>query len=165
MQRTILFIRHAKSSWANPGQADYDRPLNERGLRDAPEMGRRLKKAGIVPDLVIASTAARAAHTARLVSEGCGYPAESIRPEKSLYHCDREQFGRVLESVDDGVETVAVVAHNPGISEVADSLDDKFRTGDMATCAIVGATFEGSWKDFTTAAKTVFLYDYPKKSQ
>ena len=164
-QRTLVLVRHAKSSWSNPLQSDYERPLNDRGIHDAPMMGERLKEQNILPDLIISSTARRAAETAKKVAAAVGYDEQKIQWEEKLYHCIPPVFEEVLETVKDEVNTVFVVAHNPGISSFADSLDDSFTTGDMPTCAMVAARFAAdSWSDFHFSDRKVFLYDYPKKN-
>jgi phosphohistidine phosphatase len=166
MKRTLIVIRHAKSSWATPGQPDYDRPLNERGLRDAPEMGRRLKKAGIVPQLLVSSTAKRAEMTAKLVAGGLGYDAKNIQWEDRLYHAPPAIFEEVIYGLDDALQSVAIVAHNPGISEFAHSLDPNHSIGDLPTCGIVAVHFEAErWNEFALKSRKLILHDYPKKEQ
>src|SRR2546423_519910 len=105
MKKRLVLVRHAKSSWSNPLQSDYERPLNERGMRDAPEMGKRLKKAEIIPDLIIASTAKRAAETAKKVAAGVGYPEEKIQWQENLYHCISSVFDEIAREIDDKVKT------------------------------------------------------------
>lgn len=162
MKRLIL-IRHAKSSWANPLQSDFDRPLNDRGLHDAPMMGARLKKAGVRTDLIIASTAKRAAQTAIGVAKKIGYPEEKILWREDLYHCIPSVFEEVISEVDNAVQTLLVVAHNPGISEFAAALDNTRSVHHMATCAIAGFDFGSDhWSEVRSAPKTLFIYDTPK---
>ncbi|MFG0335704.1 MAG: SixA phosphatase family protein, partial [Maioricimonas sp. JB049] len=83
--KTLLLMRHAKSSWADPSKADHDRPLNARGKRDAPRMGQWLLEQNLVPDRIVSSTARRARKTASRVASGCGYTAEIVH-ERALYH-------------------------------------------------------------------------------
>jgi phosphohistidine phosphatase len=163
MKRTLVLIRHAKSSWSNPLQSDFERPLNDRGEGDAPVMGERLKKAGLIPDLIISSPAKRAKQTAKRIAGAVGYDKEAVQYEESLYHCIPSVFEEVILSIDDKNSTVYMVAHNPGISEFANEIIPGFKVGDMATCAVVAAQFEGdSWSDFNISKKELFLYDYPK---
>jgi phosphohistidine phosphatase len=164
MQRTLVMIRHAKSSWANPLQSDYERPLNERGEQDAPEMGERLKKLDIVPDLIIASTAKRARQTAKRIAAGVGYNADKIRWEEKLYHCIPSVFEEALYEVADDVKTVFIVAHNPGITGFVNQLSPDFNLDNMPTCGVVAAHIEADeWNQFAVANKDVFLFEYPKK--
>jgi phosphohistidine phosphatase len=163
MERTLVMIRHAKSSWANPLQSDFERPLNDRGEHDAPMMGERLKKKGIIPDLIIASTAKRAKQTAKKIAKEVDYDVDKIQWQEKLYHCIPSVFEEVIYEIDSSVKTVFIVAHNPGISSFANQLSDKFHTDHMPTCGIVGAKFEADeWSEFIRVNKQVFLYDYPK---
>lgn len=164
-QRKLFMIRHAKSSWANPLQSDFERSLNDRGEKDAPEMGERLKKIGIKPDLIISSTATRAAQTARKIGAAIGYDINHIKWEEKLYHCIPAVFEEVLAEVGDDVETVFIVGHNPGITDFVNELSDMFHTDNMPTCAVVGAEMElDEWNGFGTAKKKVILFEYPKKN-
>lgn len=164
MQRTLVMIRHAKSSWANPLQSDYERPLNERGEQDAPEMGERLKKLDIIPDLIIASTAKRAKQTAKKIAAAFGYDTNKIRWEEKLYHCIPSVFEEALYEVADTIRTVFVVAHNPGITGFVNQLSPDFKLDNMPTCGAVAAHIDvNEWNQFATVEKEVFLFEYPKK--
>lgn len=163
MERTLVMIRHAKSSWANPLQSDYERPLNDRGEHDAPMMGERLKKRNLLPDVIIASTAKRAKQTAKKIAKAVGYDEDKIVWHEKLYHCIPSVFEEVLYEVADDAKTVYIVAHNPGITEFVNELSDKFCTDNMPTCGIVGARFEAEqWNEFNRTNKEVILFDYPK---
>jgi len=164
MQRTLVMIRHAKSSWANPLQSDYERPLNERGEHDAPMMGARLKEKDIIPDLIIASTAKRAAQTAKKIAAAVGYDAEKILWKNSLYHCIPVVFEEVIYEIGNAVQTVFIVAHNPGITEFVNELVPGFTIDHMPTCGLVATHVDAEeWSDFHNAKRQVFLFDYPKK--
>ncbi len=119
--KTLFILRHAKSSWSHSGLADHDRPLNRRGKRDAPKMGELLSELGLVPDLIISSTAKRAHATAKMVAEACGY-GSSIRLARDFYHADPEDFIEVLQGIDDEYSSVMIVGHNPGMEELLDDL-------------------------------------------
>lgn len=163
-KRLLCMIRHAKSSWKEPGQADYDRPLNDRGQRDAPMMGAKLKELGIKPDLIISSTAKRAQATARKIAGAIGYDKDAIRWVDKLYHCGPDTFEEVIYGLDASINTVFIVAHNPGITEFVNQLSPSFRIDNMPTCGIVGASFAvDEWSDFDTAEKEIILFEYPKK--
>jgi phosphohistidine phosphatase len=163
MKRTLVMIRHAKSSWANPLQSDFDRPLNERGNKDAPDMGIRLRKAGLIPDLIIASTAKRTRQTANHIAQATGYNPDKIHWEEKLYHCIPVVFEELIYEVADDVGTVFIIAHNPGITEFVNQLSPDFYTGNMPTCGMVGADMDmAAWNGFPNAKRKVFLFDYPK---
>jgi phosphohistidine phosphatase len=167
MKRTLVIIRHAKSSWSNPLQSDFERPLNDRGEHDAPMMGERLKKDHkIIPDLIISSTAKRAKQTAKKIAKEVGYDTEKITWYETLYHCIPAVFEEVLYEVDKNVKTVFIVGHNPGISAFVCELDPEFNIDSMPTCGVVGAHLEADdWSDFSRVKKKVFLYDYPKNNE
>ncbi len=164
MKRRIVLIRHAKSSWANPLQSDYDRPLNDRGLHDAPDMGKRLRKKEIIPDLIIASTAKRAAQTARLIATAVDYDIKKVEWLDKLYHCISSVFVEVINTLDDAVKTVFIVAHNPGVSEfAAESFAKGIQIDHMPTCGVAGIELEAEhWYEYNSVERKVFLFDYPK---
>lgn len=164
MQRRLLMIRHAKSSWSNPMQSDFDRPLNSRGRRDAPDMGERLKEMNVVPDIIYSSTAKRAKATAIKIAKVFGIKEEQIVWYDKLYHCIPSVFEEVIYEIDDNVKTAFIVAHNPGITDFANDLSSQFKIDNVPTCGIVGASFDANeWNDFNRVNKQVFLFDYPKK--
>lgn len=165
MKRTLVIIRHAKSSWANPMQSDFDRPLNDRGMEEAPAMGKKLKKAGIAPDIIIASSAKRTTQTAKKIAREVGYDPDSIKYEEKLYHCTPDIFEEVISSVSDRMKTVFIVAHNPGITEFVNQLSPDFSIDNMPTCGVVAADVDAKeWMNFAIAKRKVFLYEHPDKN-
>ena len=114
--KTLLLLRHAKSSWDDPSLADFDRPLNGRGKRDAPRMGRLLREQGLEPDRVLCSTAKRARKTAYKVLQASGF-AVDMNEDDRLYHAAPQAFVEVLQQQGDPLNCVLVVAHNPGLEE------------------------------------------------
>jgi phosphohistidine phosphatase len=164
MERTLVLIRHAKSSWANPMQSDFDRPLNDRGEQEAPEMGEKLKSMHIVPDLIISSTAKRTRQTAKRIAKKVGFDTDEIKWEDRLYHCIPSVFERVINDVDNKVKTVFIVAHNPGITEFANQLSPDFAIDNLHTCGIIGAHMDlEEWENFANVKRKVFLFEYPGK--
>ena len=116
--KTLLVLRHAKSSWEQPGLDDHARPLNARGERDAPRMGRLVRAEGLTPDLIISSDAARARATAEAMAEAARYPG-TILLEPRLYHADTAEILDVLRTtIDEDVASVMIVGHNPGLEEL-----------------------------------------------
>lgn len=115
--KTVLILRHAKSSWSSPGLADIDRPLNKRGKRDAPRMGVLIDEQDIVPDLILCSPARRARKTAQAVSEYSSYEGE-IETFPDFYPGDPDSFIDILMTLPEEYENVMVVAHNPGLEEL-----------------------------------------------
>ena len=160
--KTLVLVRHAKSDWSEAGMSDIERPLNERGKKDAPEMAKRLRKKGLKIDAFISSPAKRAFRTARFFAEEFDVKKEAIREEKVLYGALPSQFEQVVSLLNDKEDTVVLFSHNPGITEYVNTLCD-VRTDNMPTCAMfaVQADVE-KWQDFAKAEKNFLFYDYPK---
>lgn len=132
--KTLLILRHAKSSWKEDNLSDRDRPLNTRGKRDAPRMGELLRREDLVPDLMISSTAKRARDTADLVTEASGYEGEVILTDE-FYMAEPEDYVSVLSQVDDAYNRVMVVGHNPGqelLVEFLTGVDEHLPTAALA---------------------------------
>ena len=160
--KTLLIIRHAKSSWDDISMSDIDRPLNERGKRDAPAMAHRLKKAGIDIDRFVSSPAKRARQTAELFVREYGEKENDIRFIPELYHATQEIFEEVVDNLDDKDDTVAIFSHNPGITAFASSLTT-VRLDNMPTCAVFAAKCDTKhWKNFRAAGPQFGFFDYPK---
>ena len=123
MPKTVLLLRHAKSSREDPELADFDRPLTGRGRRDAPRMGSWMREAGLKPDLVLCSDAKRARQTWAGLSEtlGCAAP---VLFERGLYMASAKALCRRLQRLAGAVGSVLVIGHNPGLEEVAQALAD-----------------------------------------
>jgi phosphohistidine phosphatase len=160
--KTLLLIRHAKSDWNDASLSDFDRPLNERGKRDAPLMAQRLldKKIGI--DLFVSSPAKRAKKTATIFAEAYGLDKKQVEFYDELYLAPETVFSAVISKLKNNTAAVAIFAHNPGITDFANSLTNS-RIDDMPTCcifAVQGAC--NSWNEFATAKKTFLFVDYPK---
>jgi len=164
MQRTLILIRHAKSSWADPLQSDFDRPLNERGKAEAPEMGKVLDKIGIKPDLIISGTAKRTRQTAKRIAAEVGYDTEHFKWEEKLYHCISSVFEEVINDIPGNIKTVFIIAHNPGITDFVNHLSPDFIIDNMPTCGVVGMHMEAEeWSNFSIEKRKVFLFEYPGK--
>lgn len=134
--KTLLLLRHAKSSWKNESLPDHDRPLNERGKKAAPQMGRLMKEKGLVPDLVLSSTALRARATAEAAAEAAGCPPSSIVLLEELYLATAGELLEQARAVpDDSVEKALLVAHNPGMEDLVNVLSgrrERFPTAALA---------------------------------
>jgi phosphohistidine phosphatase len=134
--KQLLLIRHGKSDWDHPGLSDHDRVLNERGLRDAPRMAAALQQRGIVPDLIVTSTATRAATTAAMIADGLGYPAERIVKVPDLYLAPPRTILRVIQGSEESAETVLIFGHNPGMHEAVNLFCEAPGLEDFPTLAI-----------------------------
>lgn len=134
--KTLILVRHAKSSWKDPSLADRDRPLNKRGKRDAPEMGRRLAARGGAPDLIVSSPANRALATARIIAAAVGYTAEKIREDERLYLASPAGILEAIRDLEDGYERVFLFGHNPGLTELVNELSEP-AVDNVPTCGVV----------------------------
>jgi phosphohistidine phosphatase len=130
--KTLLIMRHAKSVHPD-GMADHDRPLNDRGLRDAPRMGLLLKEQGLLPDIIVSSTAVRALSTAQLASEACGFEGR-IATDRTLYLPEPADMLRVLREQPDSAACVMLVSHNPGSEAIVHALTGSYEA--MPTAAV-----------------------------
>jgi len=160
--KTLLLVRHAKSSWDQPGLSDFDRPLNERGKKDAPLMAKRLKEKSIDLDHFVSSPAKRARQSAKYFAEEFGFKKEDIKLVEDLYGATRREFLQSIQEIQDKFKTVALFSHNPGITDFASSLTN-VRVDDMPTCAVFAVQSNAeSWKEFMEAEKSFLFFDYPK---
>ena len=158
--KTLLILRHAKAE-SSFTLNDFERPLNERGKKDAPVMAQRLLDKKIIIDAFVSSPARRAKKTAELFYET--YKAQDdIIFISALYHAPAEIFFDVIKEVDDKFDTIAVFAHNPGITYFVNQLT-AVRIDNMPTCAVFAVTINcSSWKDFAKAKKDFLFFDYSK---
>ncbi|MDO9157514.1 histidine phosphatase family protein [Sediminibacterium sp.] len=161
--KQLLLVRHAKSSWANPGQADFDRPLNERGHGDAPMMANRMIERGVSIDMIISSKAVRALTTANYFATANGIAISDIVEHDFLYHAPPERFVKAIIQIPDEINTAAIFAHNPGITDFVNQLTST-RIDDMPTCAIFAIRIDTlSWKNWAKAKKEYWFADWPKQ--
>ena len=119
--KTILLLRHAKSSWKDVGQTDHARPLNKRGIRDAPRMGRLIAEQSLTPDLIVSSSAVRAVLTARAVSKAIDGLAPLVE-EDALYLASPGTYIDTARYLEESFQRILFVGHNPGISELLNAL-------------------------------------------
>lgn len=161
--KSLLLVRHAKSSWDDSNQTDFDRPLNERGKKNAPEMAKRLRlQKGVILDAIISSPANRALTTAKFFAEEFNIKRKQIIEMPELYEASFDDFYKTILNIDDRYKKVALFSHNHGISAFANSLT-YVSIDTMPTCAIFALHIKtDSWKDFKTAEKAFWFFDYPK---
>lgn len=162
--KTIYLVRHAKSSWENTDVADFDRKLNERGLKDAPEMGKRLFKRIHHIDAFVSSPAKRAKKTCKLFCKEFDFKEDKITYVDSLYLASSKSFTEVISWFDDDIKNAAIFSHNPGVTDYANSLTNEVIIDNMPTCAIFAVQADiKHWRDFETAEKKFLFFDYPKR--
>lgn len=161
--KSLLLVRHAKSSWADFSVKDFDRPLNDRGKKDAPAMAKRLVDKNISIDAFISSPAKRARKTAELFLKEFNEKKDKIILFEELYLASSPIFLDVISKTDDTFTTIAVFSHNEGITDFANSLTGT-RIDDMPTCSIFAVKADiKHWSDFKEAEKEFWFFDFPKK--
>ena len=163
--KTLLLIRHAKSDWGNASLPDVERPLNERGKKDAPAMARRLLASQPPPALIICSAAKRAYQTARLMAAEWDYPKESIRKEEKLYEAGLADYYGIIREVDDQYTSLALFGHNPTIGMFANVLTSAQVNHFPTSCIAVFRIYTDRWQSFTESEKELLLLDYPRRVQ
>jgi phosphohistidine phosphatase len=163
--KSLILIRHAKSDWGNAGLPDFDRPLNERGKKNAPEMAKRLADKKIKIDAFVASPAKRAAKTAKFFTETFNKQKEEIIYVDDLYMAEPATFFKVISTLKDKYNTVAIFSHNNGITDFANLLTN-VRIDNIPTCGVFAINIEtDKWADFATAKKEFWFFDYPKSAE
>jgi phosphohistidine phosphatase len=164
MKRLVL-IRHAKSDWSIPGQKDFDRELNTRGVMDAPRMGARLKDLQLFPSLVICSPAKRATQTMEYITEQLSVQGERITMEADVYEASARTLLHIVNTIDNKETCVFIIGHNPGISFFSEYLTGK-ETGDMPTCSVAVIDFDtDDWATISQRTGNLTHYIYPKDQE
>lgn len=162
--KKLFIIRHAKSSWDFPDLDDFDRPLNNRGKKNAPEMGKRLNKKGVKIDLIIASPAKRAFITAKKIAAEISFPIEKIVKEPLFYHGSLSNMLGVIQHVDNDSKSLMIFGHNPGLTELSNLLSNS-DIYNIPTCGITEIDFDvSSWGEIEKYTGELVSFDYPKKT-
>lgn len=160
--RTLYIVRHAKSSWAEHGMRDFDRPLNERGSRNAPFMARLFHARGEPVDLMVSSPANRALTTARYFHKELGLPADALVQEPHIYAAQRSTLLQVLNAFPDRAARIMLFGHNPGLTELIDDLSGT-DVGNLPTCGIVRIDLlVEAWSMVSRDTGTLVWSDQPK---
>ena len=136
----LWLARHAKSDWGNAAVSDFDRELNERGLMDAPAMGRWLGGQGVKPKVIVTSPARRALHTAELLAEGMGVSAAFVFHEPRIYEAHTGTLQEIIEESDDGIDHLMLVGHNPAMTQLINILGSE-PVDNLPTCSIASLSF------------------------
>ena len=164
VMKTLFLIRHAKSSWDDTALPDKDRPLGDRGRRDAPKMGKRLAKRDVKPDLILSSPARRALTTAEIIAKKLDYKLKDIVVDDRLYAGAVHSLLNVIHGLGDKPERVMLFGHNPELTEFAHRLSGEITH--MPTCAVAEFTFSAkSWRNIGKANLARVALDYPKKKK
>ncbi|CAN5300469.1 histidine phosphatase family protein [soil metagenome] len=160
--KTLLLIRHAKSDWNDFDLADIDRPLNQRGKEDAPEMAERIRNRISKIDAFISSPAKRARKTAKFFVHAYNKRKDDIQIEQSLYEAPVTAYEKMLARINEQYSTAAIFAHNPGITDFVNTLTEEI-VYNMPTCAVFAVrAYTDKWEDFKNAKKEFLFFETPK---
>jgi phosphohistidine phosphatase len=160
--KTLILVRHAKSSWDDPDLPDRDRPLNARGNRDAPKMGKRLAARGVKVDLILSSPAVRAIKTARVLADELDYKLKNIVVDDRLYPGAVDDLLKIVHNLGNHLNRVMLVGHHPALSTLAHHLSSDITH--MPTCAVAEFAFNAkTWPDLHKATLATVAFDFPKK--
>lgn len=163
LMKTLYLVRHAKSSWKEENLADIDRPLNSRGERDAPFMGKLLYEKGIEPDILISSPAKRTQMTAAAFAEALDYPKNRIKINSKIYEANVQDLFLVIKHWSDELDAVMLFGHNLCYTDFA-NIYAKPRLDNVPTTGVVAIEFDvNKWKDVSTKNGKVLFFEYPKK--
>ena len=157
--KTLFIVRHAKSSWKDQSLSDIDRPLNQRGRRDAPEMGRRLQLRRVSVGVLISSPAVRAVRTAEAIAGKIRYPVRRIVTDDLLYGATEEDILDLVSSLEGTLNTAMLVSHNPVLTDLANCFSTDV-IDNVPTCGILEIQAP-AWSDFRRHGQLV-TFDYPK---
>jgi len=161
--KRLTLVRHSKSDWSLPGQQDWDRALNKRGQRDAPEMARRLRARKLKPDAILSSPAVRALATATIMARELKTAPSIVRQDERLYLAGPADMLTVIRELGGDARHLMVFGHNPGITEFANRLSAGDRIDNMPTSAVFTATFAiADWSELDWASGQDAQFDYPK---
>ena len=161
--KNLFLTRHAKSSWGNPGLADIDRPLNERGKKAAPFMGKLIVDKGEKPDLLISSPANRALSTAKAFGGAMGLVENDIIIDRTIYGAGAQQLLELVQDQDDLYKSIMLFGHNPTFTSFVNLLTGN-NIMNVVTCGVIRIDFEfSSWTDIDFGSGRLVYYEYPKK--
>ena len=164
MAKQLLLIRHGKSEWGNSHLADFDRPLNSRGLRNAPEMATRILRRDLVPELIVSSPALRALTTAKHFAQVWNKPLDQISEETSIYEANVPALLKVVNKLSNKYDKVVLFGHNPGLTDFANYLSDA-KIVNVPTCGTVLMEFPfDKWEHISHHTGTLLQFDYPKSA-
>lgn len=163
VMKTIYIVRHAKSSWDDPSLDDFSRPLNQRGEKDAPRMGKRLKEREVTPDLMMSSPANRAIKTCKVIANILEFPASKIKEDKRLYHADAEIICSILKEVKNPNDVLMIFGHNPGLTDFANKLLNETIFNIPTAGIVAGKLNIHAWSEVKQGCGELMFMDFPKK--
>lgn len=162
--KRLCLVRHAKSSWDDPSLDDFERPLNDRGKKDAPRMAKRFKEKEQAADLLYSSPAKRAWKTCKAFAEILNVGKSSIKADEALYHADEDSLLQLVRGLSDKRKTVLLFGHNPGLTSFANLLTGE-SIMNIPTCGMAMITFRvKKWKEVSAGKGKLEFFDFPKNN-
>lgn len=163
--KTLILVRHGKSSWDHPQLADHDRPLGKRGLKDAPRMARRFARKHRAPDVVLSSPAERAAHTARIFLGELGLSDDRLITERGIYEASWQSLLEIVQGLNNSWSSVMLFGHNPGFTNFVAALAAN-APGNIPTCGIAVLSLPvDEWRLVREGVNAKLDFDYPKNPE
>ena len=160
--KTVYIVRHAKSSWADMAMKDIDRPLNKRGMKDAPLMSSKCMEYQYIPELIITSNAQRAQETCKYFIEKFGLSKANIQVNPKLYHAPEDTYFEEVQLIDESIDSVMLFGHNPGITYLANSVSEKY-IDNVPTCGVLAIESSAkTWSEFDPMNSKLINFIYPK---
>jgi phosphohistidine phosphatase len=164
MMKLLTLVRHAKSSWKDPVLPDFERPLNKRGLRDAPAMGERMAGFAPGPDWIVSSPARRARETAEIIADRIGYPRGKIAFDPRIYESSARGLIELIRGFDDARRHVMLFGHNPALTELVEILTGR-PFENVPTCGVVRVRFGiESWALVDAERADLVAFEQPKEA-
>lgn len=161
--KTLIIVRHGKSSWAYPDLEDFYRPLKPRGINDAFNVGEELLNRDVFPDLILSSPAIRAMNTAIIIARKLDFPLQRIRANESIYEASTYHLLNLISNVEDNNETLMIFGHNPSFTSLVNQLQTE-PLYNLPTCGVVAIELPiDSWSDITNAKGKKLLELFPKE--
>jgi len=162
--KTLTLVRHAKSSWDNQDWTDLERPLNQRGLSDAPIMAQVIAKRLVPkPDLILSSNAARALATADIFAKALGFPDDCVNVENGIYSLGTKYIINLLKTQSDDANSIILFGHNPDVTSMAIYFLGDFIES-LPTCAVISIDFDiEQWSEIEDINGVMKFYEYPKR--
>ncbi len=160
--KILTFIRHAKSDWSNPGQKDFDRPLNEVGYRIAPKMGVKLRELNLKPEIIFCSPAMRTKQTAELLVEQLEYDLDSIIFSEEIYEASTRNLSDLISGLDEAKTDIAFIGHNPSFTYICEYLTGQV-LDNIPTCGVVRIIFDvQNWNLISKDMGKIDYFVYPE---
>ena len=161
--KKLYLLRHAKSSWKQPELSDLDRPLNKRGLLDAPLIGDLLNRKEVNPSYIISSPSLRTLTTIQLIADKINFPKQKVEITNDLYEASVLEIMNLIKGIHNDYSDVMIVGHNPGLTNLVNYLTDDY-IENIPTCGIVCLQFNlEDWSDIDEETGKIIFFEYPKK--